>query len=52
MKALLKNVLNTHERGRPILIGTTSVESSEEIQQALLDLDIPTKVVNFASRIL
>ena len=40
MKALLKNVLSTHEKGRPILIGTTSVESSEEMVQALTDLGI------------
>lgn len=38
MKALLKNILTTHEKGRPILIGTTSIESSEEMVQALKDL--------------
>lgn len=31
MKALLRNVLTTHEKGRPILIGTTSVEDSEDM---------------------
>jgi preprotein translocase subunit SecA len=36
--ALLKNVLTTHEKGRPILIGTTSVEKSEELAAALKDL--------------
>lgn len=38
MKALLKNVLTTHEKGKPVLIGTTSVEQSEEVTQALSDL--------------
>lgn len=38
MKALLKNVLSTHEKGRPILIGTTSIESSVEISEALRDI--------------
>ena len=44
MKALLKNILNTHSKGRPILIGTTSIEASEEMASALRDLDIPVKV--------
>ena len=46
LKAMLKNVLTTYEKGRPVLIGTTSVESSEEIVAALKDLEIPTKVLN------
>merc|ERR1711871_1748330 len=46
MKALLKNVITNHDKGRPILIGTTSVESSEEIAKALRDLDIKVNVLN------
>ena len=42
--ALLRNVLTTYEKGRPCLIGTTSVESSEEMVQALRDLNIPAQV--------
>jgi preprotein translocase subunit SecA len=38
MKTLLKNIMTVHQKGRPILIGTTSIESSEEIYRALLDL--------------
>ena len=41
--ALLRNVLTTYEKGRPCLIGTTSVESSEEMVQALRDLNIPAQ---------
>ena len=46
MKALLRNVLTTHEKGRPILIGTTSVESSEEMMSALTDIGINALVLN------
>lgn len=46
MKAMLKNVLNTHSKGRPILIGTTSVEQSEELVSALSDLDISAQLLN------
>jgi len=46
MKALLKNVITNHDKGRPILIGTTSVESSEEIAKALKDLEIKVNVLN------
>jgi preprotein translocase subunit SecA len=46
MKALLKNVLTVHGKGRPILIGTTSVEQSEDLVQALRDLDVPAQVLN------
>jgi preprotein translocase subunit SecA len=31
-------------QGRPILIGTTSVETSEELVQALRDLSVPAQV--------
>ena len=44
MKAMLRNVLSTHEKGRPVLIGTTSVEYSEEVFEALKDLGINAKV--------
>jgi len=46
MKALLKNVLTNHEKGRPILIGTTSVETSEEMIVALKDIGVVGKLLN------
>ena len=46
LKALLKNVITTHDRGRPILVGTTSVEKSEELAQALRDLGVQTELLN------
>lgn len=45
-KALLKNVLTTHDRQRPVLIGTDSVEKSEELAAALKDLGINAEVLN------
>ena len=38
LKALLRNVLKNHQQGRPVLIGTTSVEDSEEMVAALDDI--------------
>lgn len=46
LKALLKNVLTTHEKGRPVLIGTTSIQSSEEMLAALKDLGVEAAVLN------
>jgi len=46
MKALLKNVLTNNEKGRPILIGTTSVETSEEMIIALKDIGVNGKLLN------
>ena len=46
MKAMLKNVLNTNEKGRPILIGTTSVEQSEYVCQSLQDIGVEATLLN------
>ena len=46
MKALLRNVLGTHEKGRPVLIGTTSIEASEEMVLALQGLGVAAQVLN------
>lgn len=46
MKAMLRNILTVHEKGRPILIGTTSVAYSEEVFAALQDLGIPAQLLN------
>ena len=45
-KAMLKNILNTHEKGRPILIGTTSVEQSEYLCQSLKDIGVDATLLN------
>lgn len=46
MKAMLRNILTVHEKGRPILIGTTSVAYSEEVFSALQDLGISAQLLN------
>jgi preprotein translocase subunit SecA len=46
LKALVKEVKARHEKGQPILIGTVSVESNEEISKLLADAGIPHEVLN------
>ncbi len=45
-KAVIKDVKNTHASGRPILIGTTSIEKSEHISKLLKNVKIPHQVLN------
>jgi preprotein translocase subunit SecA len=45
-KALLKEIIQVHEKGAPILIGTISVENSEEIAKVLQAQKIPHFVLN------
>ena len=46
LKALLKEVIERHEKGQPILIGTASVESSEEIAKLLDTANLKYEVLN------
>ena len=46
LKALVKDVKARHEKGQPILIGTVSVESNEEISKLLDAEKIPHEVLN------
>jgi preprotein translocase subunit SecA len=41
---VLREVRRAHKTGQPILIGTTSVETSELIAEALSELGIVAKV--------
>ena len=45
-KAVIQDVKNTHVTGRPILIGTTSIEKSEHISKLLKNVKIPHQVLN------
>lgn len=45
-KALVKEVVNVHKTGRPILIGTCSVEESERIYMELKKVGIECRVLN------
>ncbi|MEM9345870.1 MAG: hypothetical protein AAGB26_04550 [Planctomycetota bacterium] len=44
--ALIQHLSTIHETGRPILVGTRSVESSEHISKMLDSLDLPHQVLN------
>ncbi len=46
LKALVNAVKERHEKGQPVLIGTVSVESNEEISKLLTEAGIPHEVLN------
>ena len=46
LAALVKEVKERHEKGQPILIGTVSVESSEEISALLTQAGLPHEMLN------
>ena len=46
LKAVLDKIIDVHSTERPILVGTISVESSEEISEMLNERDIPHEVLN------
>jgi preprotein translocase subunit SecA len=46
MRAVVEEILEMHELGRPVLVGTVSVEKSEEISQHLKEAGIEHKVLN------
>ncbi len=46
MKALIEEVTRRHEAGQPLLIGTSSVESSEEVSSLLTKAGLTHNVLN------
>jgi len=46
LKALVDEIRVRHEKGQPILVGTVSVESSEEISNMLNEVNLPHEVLN------
>ncbi len=46
MQAMLDEIREVHETGRPILVGTTSIEKSEEVSEMLARYGIPHQVLN------
>ena len=46
LRALIQEVKERHEKGQPILIGTVSVESSEEISKMLNEAGLPHEMLN------
>ncbi len=45
-KAVVKEIQQLHKKGRPVLVGTTSIEKSEMISKMLKRLKIPHEVLN------
>ncbi|MDR3621821.1 MAG: preprotein translocase subunit SecA [Paludisphaera borealis] len=45
-KAMLDEIKEVHETGRPILVGTVSIEKSEELSEYLTRYGIPHQVLN------
>ncbi|MGE0496981.1 MAG: preprotein translocase subunit SecA [Ramlibacter sp.] len=45
-EAAIKDIRECHERGQPVLVGTTSIENSEIIDQLLIKENLPHQVLN------
>ncbi|MGH2350585.1 MAG: preprotein translocase subunit SecA, partial [Chloroflexota bacterium] len=46
LRAIVEEIEELHEEGRPVLVGTTSVEKSERLSQLLRQHDVPHHVLN------
>ena len=44
--AVIEDIKECHERGQPVLVGTTSIENSELISKQLDDASLPHQVLN------
>ncbi len=44
--AVVKDIRDCHERGQPVLVGTTSIENSELISELLQKAQLPHQVLN------
>ena len=47
--AIVREILFEHDRGRPVLVGTASVEESEELARQLRKRDVVCRVLNAAN---
>jgi preprotein translocase subunit SecA len=45
-QAIIKDIQDCHRRGQPVLVGTTSIESSELLSSLLTDEKLPHQVLN------
>ena len=46
LKAIVQEIKDKHDKGQPILVGTASVEKSEEISKEIKKLGIPHNLLN------
>lgn len=44
--AIIKEIIEKHEKGQPVLVGTISIEKSEQLSQLLKKYKIPHSVLN------
>ena len=44
--AVVKDIRDCHERGQPVLVGTTSIENSELVSDLLVKEELPHQVLN------
>ncbi|MDF2472278.1 MAG: secA [Anaerocolumna sp.] len=46
LNAVINEIIESHQKGQPVLVGTITIESSEEISEHLKKKGIPHKVLN------
>ncbi|WP_196716757.1 preprotein translocase subunit SecA [Actinomyces trachealis] len=46
LAAVVDDIVERHEAGQPVLVGTTSVEKSEQLSEMLRKRDVPHEVLN------
>ncbi len=46
LNAIIEEIITSHEKNQPVLVGTITIESSEEISQMLKKRGVPHKVLN------
>ena len=44
--AVIADIRECHQRGQPVLVGTTSIENSERVSALLVQADLPHQVLN------
>jgi len=45
-EAIVKDIVDCHGRGQPVLVGTISIEKSEELSEVMMKKKIPHEVLN------
>jgi preprotein translocase subunit SecA len=46
LKAIIADIQDCHQRGQPVLVGTTTIERSEELSEELKKAKVPHQVLN------
>ncbi|MDF2539014.1 MAG: secA [Herbinix sp.] len=46
LNAIIKEIVESHKKGQPVLVGTITIDSSEEISNLIKKFNIPHKVLN------